>query len=65
MQNGDQEKELADNKAVEQSSEAGELWSRYNQRQNVFAGLSKLGVGIVFALALAVLLVGLWIVSFR
>ncbi|NBW80428.1 hypothetical protein EBR21_01620 [bacterium] len=65
MQKGDEEQEMADKKAVEQASEAGELWSRYNQRQNVSTGLSKLGLGIVIALALAVLFVGLWIVSFR
>ncbi|MFZ9519939.1 MAG: hypothetical protein ACO3A4_05620 [Silvanigrellaceae bacterium] len=48
-----------------QNPEAGELWSKYSRRQTGLSGLSKFGLGIVFALALAVVIIGLWIVAFR
>ncbi|MEY3902401.1 MAG: hypothetical protein RL189_1707 [Pseudomonadota bacterium] len=46
-------------------SRSGELWNQYNSRRSRHSVVTKIGTGLLWLIALAVVAVGLWIVAFR
>ncbi|MEN9808550.1 MAG: hypothetical protein RLZZ488_117 [Pseudomonadota bacterium] len=46
-------------------SSSGELWNQYNSRRTRHSVVTKVGTGLLWLIALAVVAIGLWIVAFR